>query len=423
MLNILWFSLSPCGSMRRNGSKRVIQGWMISLEDELKKQPNVKLSVAYFSEDREAPFVYDRVVYYPMYIPTRKNKIGHVLDRWRSPEKLDTLLLPKMLDVVAKASPDVVHIHGTEERFGLIQDYLKDVPILFSIQGLIAPYAEKFFSGISYFDARKFESLSDKLRKVSIKDAYDSFCFRAKRERHFLQYARYIAGRTFWDENVTLALNPKRTFYHVDEILREPFYKKIWTKSHFSNKIRIVSTISDGIYKGFETVLKTTALLKKYADFDFEWSIVGYDKSAKWVKIASKITGLDPNEQNIRFEGRLDDEELSDLLISSDIYSHVSHIENSPNSVCEAMLVGMPVIASYAGGTGSLLKDEHEGKLVQDGDPYVLAGAITDFFHDFNKARMFGHNARLHALIRHNPQRIVHELLSTYESIIKRSTN
>ena len=70
MLNILWFSLSPCGSMRRNGSKRVIQGWMISLEDELKKQPNVKLSVAYFSEDREAPFVHDRVVYYPMYIPT-----------------------------------------------------------------------------------------------------------------------------------------------------------------------------------------------------------------------------------------------------------------------------------------------------------------------------------------------------------------
>ena len=39
MLNILWFSLSPCGSMRRNGSNRVIQGWLISLEDEIKKNP------------------------------------------------------------------------------------------------------------------------------------------------------------------------------------------------------------------------------------------------------------------------------------------------------------------------------------------------------------------------------------------------
>lgn len=37
MNTILWFSLSPCGSLRRSGTKHVIQGWMISLEDELKK--------------------------------------------------------------------------------------------------------------------------------------------------------------------------------------------------------------------------------------------------------------------------------------------------------------------------------------------------------------------------------------------------
>lgn len=37
MNKILWFSLSPCGSIRRSGELRVIQGWMISLEDEIKK--------------------------------------------------------------------------------------------------------------------------------------------------------------------------------------------------------------------------------------------------------------------------------------------------------------------------------------------------------------------------------------------------
>ena len=57
MLNILWFSLSPCGSMRRNGSNRVIQGWMISLEDEIKKNKEIDLHVAYFSQHESTYFL------------------------------------------------------------------------------------------------------------------------------------------------------------------------------------------------------------------------------------------------------------------------------------------------------------------------------------------------------------------------------
>ena len=418
MLNILWFSLSPCGSMRRNGSERVIQGWMLALEDEVKKMPDIKLNVAYFSKSKELPFEYDNVTYYPMFVPAGKSKIGRVVDRLRPYEYLDSLLLPEMVKVVNMVTPDLIHIHGTEERFGLIQDYIKDIPILFSIQGLLAPYKEKFFSGIPYSEVRKAESLSDKLRKVSVKDTYKSFCFRAKREIHFLQYARYVAGRTFWDENVTLGLNPKRNYYQIDEILRKPFYVKVWNKNRFSNKLKIVSTISDGIYKGFETVLKTSELLKKYADFDFEWQIAGYDSNSKWSNISSKLTGIDIDGQHIKLLGRLGADCLANLLVSSDIYCHVSHIENSPNSVCEAMLVGMPIIASYTGGTASLIKDELEGKLVQDGDPYVLAGTIAEFHNTFDKAKMYGCNARKRALVRHNPKRIIGQLQETYHSIL-----
>lgn len=269
-----------------------------------------------------------------------------------------------------------------------------------------------------YSEVRKMEPLSDKLRKVSVKDTYKYFCFRAEREIHFLQYARYIAGRTFWDKNVTLGLNPKRNYYQIDEILRKPFYVKVWNKNMFSNKLKIVSTISDGIYKGFETVLKTSELLKKYADFDFEWQIAGYDSNSKWSNISSKLTGIDIDGQHIKLLGRLDAACLADLLVTSDIYCHVSHIENSPNSICEAMLVGMPIIASYAGGTASLIKDELEGKLVQDGDPYVLAGTIAEFHKTFDKAKMYGCNARKRALVRHNPKRIIGQLQETYQSII-----
>lgn len=58
-MKILWFSLSPCGSMRRNNTTKFTQTWMVTLEDELKKNTEIKLSVAYFSNTDEEPFLYD----------------------------------------------------------------------------------------------------------------------------------------------------------------------------------------------------------------------------------------------------------------------------------------------------------------------------------------------------------------------------
>lgn len=122
---------------------------------------------------------------------------------------------------------------------------------------------------------------------------------------------------------------------------------------------------------------------------------------------------------NVKLQGRIDAEQLSCLLADSDIYVHVSHIENSPNSVCEAMLVGMPVIASYSGGTGSMLENEKEGILVQDGDPYVYAGAIVHLFQHFDFAKQLGKSARVKAVERHDPQRIANQLLDAYHNIMQ----
>lgn len=40
-----------------------------------------------------------------------------------------------------------------------------------------------------------------------------------------------------------------------------------------------------------------------------------------------------------------------------------SHIENSPNNLCEAMILGMPCIATDAGGTSTLLSNMKDGLL------------------------------------------------------------
>lgn len=418
-MRVLWYSLSPCGSVRRSGELRVIQGWMISLEDEIKKNKEIDLHVAYFSYTESEPFKFDGVTYHPMFQPKARTKIGRVLERYRSLASEDEKMLPVMLDVVKSVHPDLIHIHGTEERFGMIQDYVTDIPVVFSIQGLIAPYKEKFFSGLPDKDIIRFESWMERIRKVSYRDQFKGFVYRAKREIKYLNKAKYVMGRTFWDKDITGMLNMNREFYVVDEILRPPFYHKVWNKKAFSeDKIRIISTISGGIYKGYETVLKTALLLKQNTNIDFEWKIAGYNKDSKWVRIAENYTGIKTVDVNVKLMGALDAERLSDELVTSDMYVHMSHIENSPNSVCEAMMLGIPVIASFTGGTASMLEHGKEGFLVQDGDPYVYAGMIVDYYMHFGKVKAYGEKARQRALVRHNPNRICGQLLAAYNTIL-----
>lgn len=420
-MKILWFVNSPCGSVRRYNVKTTVGGWLISLEDELKKQEYIQLEVAYFSDKKEDTFVYDGVKYYPMGESRSDNPIKRIMDRRHSTSEIDTKRLPCLKRVVDESNPDIIHIHGTEECFGIVAPYAKakGIPVVYSIQGMIAPISEFYFRGLPKHDAFNLDSWLDRFKNVGIRNNWKSFQERAERERKFLSQADYIFGRTFWDRDCTLALNPKRKYMVVNEMLRPEFYVKQWKGTISNGKINIVSTISGGIYKGMETALKAAALLKQYGNIDFEWRVAGYDSSSKWVRIAEHVSGIRCKDCNITLLGRLDAGQLSDLLCQSDMYIHVSHIENSPNSVCEAMLIGIPVIASFAGGTASLLENGKEGVLYQDGDPYVLAGAILENTKFPEMARAYARNAFQRAKQRHAPSSIIEDLLCGYNEIIQ----
>ena len=76
------------------------------------------------------------------------------------------------------------------------------------------------------------------------------------------------------------------------------------------------------------------------------------------------------------------------------------------------------MIATFAGGIPSIIEDKKDGLLVQDGDPYALTGAILELKENRNYANELGINARARAIIRHNPERIINDLLNIYSSII-----
>ena len=102
------------------------------------------------------------------------------------------------------------------------------------------------------------------------------------------------------------------------------------------------------------------------------------------------------------------------------IYNSPSVIENSPNSVGEAMLLGMPIVSSNVGGVSDMLVHNEEGYLYQADAPYLLAYYIAEFFENQERENEFGENARNHAVKTHNKEENIQKLLQIYESIGKK---
>lgn len=415
-MKILWFSLSPCGSMRRNNTTKFTQTWMVTLEDELKKNTEIKLSVAYFSNTDDEPFLYDNVMYYPMSVASHSynDKLRNI---WGGTDSQNNLKLKLMKKVLELCKPDLIHIHGTESCFGLISQYVGNIPLVYSLQGVMSSISEKYFAGYEKIEASNTDTFRDYVFAKTAKKMYTKFLKSSGLERDFLKNTNYVIGRTDLDRSISMLLNPKRKYYVVNEIMRKEFMESVW-QAPTNRTFKIVSVLSAGIYKGYPTLLKAASLLTHYADFEFEWNVIGCDVNDKWVKAAILKTGVRPEEVHVNLLGKQTAPFIVEKELLSNLYIHTGQTENSPNTVCEAMCLGMPIIATFAGGTSSILEHKHEGYLVQDGDAFALAGAIVEAHKHYNQYINWGKNARQHAITRHNAANVVEELTSAYKAIL-----
>ena len=102
-------------------------------------------------------------------------------------------------------------------------------------------------------------------------------------------------------------------------------------------------------------------------------------------------------------------------MTKAHVYVHPSAIDNSPNALAEAMMVGTPCVASYVGGIPSMMKNETEGLLYQYDAPYWLAHQISRIFEDNALAQQLSANAHRRAAVDHDPKNaeITEELYKT----------
>ena len=122
-------------------------------------------------------------------------------------------------------------------------------------------------------------------------------------------------------------------------------------------------------------------------------------------------------EEHVCFLGALTESQMKQAFLDAHVYVMPSAIENSPNSLCEAQILGVPVVASYCGGTSTLIKEGKTGYMYCYEEIEMLARTIMRLFvqKDFSQ---LSSNERQTALARHNREKNAIRLVEIYNKLL-----
>lgn len=415
-MKILWLTETPSKYKPEeygyNG-----RGWISSLQSLLENSAEIdELGVVFpHFKDSEKCSV-NKTTYYPIKRDMPANIISWIISNWKNRiEKAEEI---NSLDAIIKDfNPDIIHVFGTESWLCHVVSKTQKTCIV-HLQGLLQPCFNAYNPvDISNYDLIKYNWI-DFAKGISLWHNKLVFEKKSLREYNFFKQISFFMGRTSWDKNISKFLAPNSTYFHVDEVLRDKFYTAPAWQYKEGEKIIITSTISDALYKGLDLIIKTARLLKK-ENIEFEWRIVGIQSNSQTALLLKRFFRIDYSNLNISLLGIKDTEQIITLLSESTFYIHSSYIDNSPNSLCEAQLLGVPVIATNVGGVSTLIEDGNTGFLVPANDPFLLASKITQLRNDAAFLATISIKARERAQKRHSKKNILNQLVNTYKSLCK----
>ncbi|NMA66487.1 MAG: glycosyltransferase family 4 protein [Clostridiaceae bacterium] len=109
--------------------------------------------------------------------------------------------------------------------------------------------------------------------------------------------------------------------------------------------------------------------------------------------------------------------DMRQVLLDSDLFVLSSNFEGMPNSLLEAMAVGLPCISTNCPGSCDIIKDEINGKLVPVGDEEALGISIKSMIEHTGSAIKMGEKARETILSNYIAEVSAEKLFKFIESI------
>lgn len=419
-MKVMWMTntILPQIAAQIGRSEQYYIGWLSSLLDDILNTGEVELAVCF--PDKGNTLVSGKADHLTFY----------GLPAWCSGEVYNEKVTEFLKGIVEEFQPDLLQVFGTEypHTLSAVLAFGKPERTLAHIQGLISECAPEYCAGLPDNICRR-NTLRDLIKRDNLYRQQEKFAQRGVWEVEAIRHVRHILGRTDWDRECTKKINPKVQYHHIGEGLRDSFYQHTWSLKQCE---RHAIFASQALYplKGMHFLLEAMGQLKEtYGDIHlyvtgknkvFGTTFLEKLKVSSYNKYLHSLVRKFRLQEHVTFLGPANEEAMCRQYLKSHVFVSPSSIENSPNSVGEAMLLGMPVVCSDVGGVSSIVTDGKEGLLYA---PYTdvdaLASSIRRIFDNDALALELGQNARKRALVNYDREAICRDLLNVYRQILK----
>ncbi len=359
------------------------------------------------------------------------NGTGYYLVPTRTVPEMET----HFRTILTKEAPDVVHIFGTEfEQCWALSLAADPERTVVQVQGALT-YIEKLtYAGLPEELCR--DRLAHKALRLlkrggqSIELQKRSFARRADLERKTLCRAKYVIGGSTWGNAAARSINPDITTFDGGLILRDSFYSEERWDPGRCEKHSIFILFSYPV-KGFHQFLDAMPMiLHEYPDTQvyvvantlpwrdyhgFKERIQNAAPDYNWL-IQKQIERLGLRD-HLHFLGHLSEEKVKARMLKSNVFVSASVIENQSMTLGEAMILGVPSVASCVGAMLEMIDHGEDGFLYPFSEPYLLADAICRIFADPALAKRFSEKGHDHAARSYDREENCRKLLSSYETV------
>ena len=408
-MKILWIvNFSLPAVQRKRGLPVSPSGWWLdTMSKKLASEQEVELTVLSLVQGREAiSETIDHISYRVIPISYRDRQID-----------ASGKFISQMHALLRELRPDLIHLQGSEFAIGIPFLKQEEIPVAVSIQGLISEIVKKDYSYPELkFSFSPLDYMMEKIRHFKNQK-------RGRSEIWQLQHADYIIGRTLWDRTHTYFYNKKARYFYLQECIRDSFLQHRWNVADTEPcTIMCASGLANPL-KGFHKIVEAAsyltdefpALKLKVCGIFRRGEKIGYHHYlARWIR----ALGM---ENHVEFLGQLDEQGMCEAFLHSRMYVMGSSVENSPNTLGEAMCLGVPSVVPFVGGVPSLATDEKEVLFYRYDDTQLLSFQMRRILKDDSLAIRLGQNAWARASVQYGTKNLVKDLMRIYQEISKSS--
>lgn len=396
---ILWFVNTSILPIKQIGQP-ISAGWLFGAYQSIKDDDSIEISMAFpvNRKIKKLEGVVEDTSYYGFSTPI-------ILKLFRI-ESIERRILKKAISsIINRVDPDILHIYGTEFLHSRIavECFGKPERTIIHIQGMVSVIAKHCASGFPFWVKHLFVPSS--VLRSTIYGQARRYRKAGKDEIAAIQNAKFIMGRTEWDEACTKAINPSIEYIHCGETLRSSFYEDE-SKWDYDSCIKnsIYFSQSSSQVKGLHLVLPVLPeLIRRYPDVHLyvggnspigDNSIKGFLRRSPLGFYLQHLIRKYKLKDYVTFLGAQNEQQVVQNLKNAHVFLSASLIENSPNSVGEALVIGTPVVSSDVGGVKDFVEHGKNGFIYPVDEPYIIPYYVGRIFDDDGLAKRFSDHGK-----------------------------